>query len=449
MKTNLKKLVKSQMEIEFELTAEEFGKHIDGALLHFKEHVKMDGFRQGHVPKEMVREKIGQENLLMEAGDMAVKESYLKFIQKNNLEPIGEPEVQILKIAEGNSLLFKVTITVLPEIILPDYKKIASNITIQLSEKEISVSDTEVENALNYLQKSRAKLSQKDKEAEVKDFVEIIYWSEHINAGKEINPVRNKSPEVADNPQLDWISNGIKDRFILGEGGFMKGFEDNIIGMSAGQEKEFLLKFSESVPQKDLAGKEVVFKVKMVSVQKMEFPEINDEFAKNIGDFDSLIGLKNNIKEGIISEKKESEKQKRRNQFLEKITEKIDFNIPEKLIEAESARLLEDLKNNISSKFKISFEEYLASIKQTEEEIKKTFVKEAEKRIKNFLVLKEVGKKENIEISEKELEEEINKAIKNYSKEQIAKIDTKQFKEYTKDVIFNEKVFQKLESFTK
>ncbi|MDO8739948.1 MAG: trigger factor [Candidatus Woesearchaeota archaeon] len=422
MKTNLKKLLKSQMEIEFELTSEEFQKHIDSALLHLKEHIKMDGFRKGHVPKEMVKEKVGQENLLMEAGDLAVRESYLKYIKENNLEPIGEPQIEILKIAEGNPLLFKATITVLPEISLPDYKEIASYI----KKGEITVDEKEVEDTLNYLQKSRVKFSQLDREAKNKDFVEIIYQAEGINDGKEVN-----------------------DKFVLGEGGFMKGFEDNIVGLKASEEKEILVKFPDDAPRKDLAGKEVSFKVKMVSVQKMELPEISDEFAKEMGAFDSLVALKENLKEGITLEKKESEKQRKRVEILEKIAEKIDFEIPERLVEAEQQRLLEDLKNNIANKFKISFEEYLASVKQTEEEIKKTFIKEAEKRIKNFLVLKEIGKKENIEISEQELDEESEKALRNYSKEQISKIDIKQFREYTKDVIFNEKVFQVLENFTK
>ena len=422
MKTEIKKLEKSQIEINFELDEQEFQKHMDAAILHLKEHIKVDGFRKGHVPKEMVKERVGQENLLMEAGDIAVRESYLKYIKDNNLEPIGEPQIEILKIAEGNPLLFKAVITVLPEIVLPDYKEIISHIKA----KEVSVEDTEVEDTLNYLQRSRAKISQQDKEAEKKDFVEIVYEAEGINDGKEVN-----------------------DKFVLGEGGFMKGFEDSIVGMSAGQKKEILVKFPDDAPRKDLAGKEVNFKVKMVSVQKMELPEINDEFAKQLGDFDSMLALKSNIKEGLTAEKHEGGKQKRRVEFLDRISEKINFEIPEKLVEAEQQRLMEDLKNNIASKFKISFEEYLASVKQTKEELKKTFAKEAEKRIKNFLVLKEIGKKESIEISEQELDEESNKALQNYSKEQISKIDIKQFREYTRDVVYNEKVFQKLESFTK
>lgn len=422
MEVKQKKLEKAQLEIEFELTAEEFQKHVDHALLHLKEHVKVDGFRQGQVPLNMVKERVGQESLLMEAGDMAVNDVYSKYIIENKLEPIGQPEIQILKIAEGNPLLFKVTITTLPEIQLPDYKEIASHIKA----KEVSVADTEIEDTLNYLQKSRAKFTTENKPAEKKDFVEIEYQSKDIN-NNEI----------------------IKDKFVLGDGGLMKGFEDEIVGIKAGQEKEISVKFPDNAPKKDLAGKDIVFKIKMLSVQKMELPEINDEFAKQLGGFDSLIILKNNIKEGLTAEKIEGEKQRQRMEILEKIAEKIDFEMPEKLVISEQQRLLDDLKNNISSKFKISFEEYLASIKQTEEELKKTFTKEAEKRIKNFLVLREIGNKEGIEATEAEIEEEVSKTAKNYSKEQLEKIDIDQFKEYTKDIIYNEKVFQKLESFAK
>ena len=433
MKTNLKKLEKSQVEIEFELTAEEFGKHLDKALTHLKSHVKMDGFRKGHVPAGMVEEKVGKENLLMEAGDLAVKAAYPKLIEEQKLEPIGDPEVQIKKIAKGSPFEFTVKVTVLPEIELPDYRKIASQMKIG----EISVTEKEIEDTIDYLQKSRAKFTAENRPAQAKDFVEIEYQTEALNGGK-----------------------AIKDRFILGEGGFLKDFENNVIGMSAGQEKEFMAKFPENTPRKDLAGKDATFKVKMLSVQKMELSEINDEFAKSLGQdarvtgsagtpvsaFDTLVALKENLKEGITLEKKESEKQKRRGEILENISTNITFDIPEKMVDFEEVRLLDDLKTQVSSQFKISFEEYLATIKKTEEEIKKSFRLEAEKRIKNFLVLRQIGRQENIEVSEEELAEDLQKLMKNYTKDQLQKIDIEQLKEYSKGAIQNEKIFQLLEN---
>ena len=420
MKTEIKKLPKSEIEINFELDEQEFQKYIEKALLHLKDHVKMDGFRQGQVPLEMVEKKVGQENLLMEAGELAVKGSYTKYVRDNNLEPIGDPDVQIKKIAKGNPFLFTVKVALLPEIVLPDYKAIASKIKTA----DMAVEEKEIEEAIAYLQKSRAKFIDKTDGAAKKDYVKIEYQNEHINGGKPV-----------------------KDMFILGEAQFLPDFENNLVGMKVGDEKEFTAKFPENAP-KEVAGKDGVFKVKMLVVQTMELPEVNDEFAKELGMFDSLVALKNNLKEGIGMEKKENERQRARGEVLQKISEKITFELPEKMVEYEQIRLLEDLKNQIASQFKIPFEEYLKSVKKTEEELKANYKLEAEKRIKNFLVLREVGKQEKIEVSREELEQEINKELRKYTKEQIEKIDLVRLKEYTKGAIFNEKVFQLLESFS-
>jgi len=423
MKTNQKKLPKSQIEIEFELTAEEFEHYIGHALSHMKSHVKVDGFRPGQAPNKLVEEKIKPESLLMEAGDHAVRHVYSDYVKDNNLEPIGQPDVKIVKIAKGNPFVFTATITVLPDVELPDYKEITKKIK---ANKEILVTDEEVQDALNYLQKTRAKFIAKNEEAQKGDFVEIIYQNKDINAGKEVD-----------------------DKFILGEGGFMKGFEESIVGMKAGEEKEFKVMFPENNPNKGLAGKEGDFKVKLKSVQKMELPEIDNEFAKGMGAFDTLVALKQSMKEGMIIEKTEQEKQRKRGEILERVSKEVKIELPEKLVEYEQERLFEDLKDKIAENFKISWEEYLASVKKTEKEIKDTFKLEAEKRLASFLVLKEIGKKEGIEVSEKELEEETKKAMAMYTKEQLANIDTEQLKEYTKGVVFNEKVFLKLEDYSK
>ncbi len=439
MEVKQKKLKKSQIEIEFELTAEEFQEYFGHALDHLKQHVKVDGFRQGKAPASMVEEKLKPESLLMEAGDHAVQHVYTDYVKKNKLEPIGSPEVSIIKIAKGNPFIFKAKITVLPDVELPDYKEIAKTVGKPFGTArggEVSVTDQEVQDALNYLQKTRAKFTLKNDVAQKGDFVEIIYQSKDLQDNKEA-----------------------KDRFILGEGGMIKDFEENVVGMRAGEEKEFSVKFPENSIRKDLAGKDIVFKVKMVSAQKMELPEINDEFAKQLGAFDSspfakgervdtLVALKTSMKEGMEIEKKEEEKQRNRGEILERITEKSKIEVPETMVNYEKERLLEDLKNKIAETTKVSFEEYLATIKQTEEQIKETYQKEAEKRIRNFLVLRELGKKENIVVSDKEVEAEVEKSIKNYPKEDLAKVDIAQLKEYTKGVIQNEKIFQIFENLS-
>lgn len=423
MKTETKKLPKSQLEITFEITAEEFKEHTKHALEHMKHHVKVDGFRPGKAPAAMVEDKLKPEALLMEAGDHAVRHVYTDYIKEKKLEPIGQPEVSIVKIAQGSPFIFKAVITVLPEVELPDYKTIAKTV----KGKEVSVTEEEVQDSINYLQKTRAKMTLKNEPAAMKDFVEIKYQNKDINGGKEVD-----------------------DRFILGEGGFMKGFEENMAGMKAGEEKTFTVKFPENSPQKNLAGKDGEFKVKMVSVQKMELPEINDEFAKQLGAFDSLVALKKSMKEGITMEKGAAEKQRVRTDILTKIAEKAKFEMPEAMVEYEKDRLLDDLKNKITQSAKISFEEYLASIKQTEDQLKQTYQKEAEKRLRGFLVLRELGKKESIDVTDEEVTAEVAKALKGKPFDPAqGEIDINQFREYTKGVIHNEKVFQMLEDFSK
>ncbi|MBU3934884.1 trigger factor [Patescibacteria group bacterium] len=421
MKTFFKKLPKSQIEIEFEISAQDFKKHIDHALLHLREHIKMNGFRPGQVPQKIVEEKVGKENLLMEAGDLAVKESYSAFVKENRLEPISEPEVKILKIAEGSPLLFKIKTTILPEVDLPDYKKIAGSI----KKKEISVSQEEIEDSLDYIRKSRAKFSQIDRPAEKKDFVEIEYSS----------------------PSLNKDGKAVKDQFILSEGKMIPGFEDNIVGMSKGEEKEFSVKFPENSQRKDLAGKNINFKVKMVAVQKVEIPEINNEFIKSLGEFDDVDSLKVNIKEGIKIEKEMQEKQRQRIEMLERMAKDIKIELPEILVNLEKEQLFKDFQIKITKDFKITIKDYLASIKQDEETLKNSFLKEAEKKVKNFLILKNIGSKENILVEAQKIEEKTNETLKNYSIDTIKQIDINELKEYIKGVIYNEKVFQKLESF--
>jgi len=177
MEVKQKKLPNSQIELEFELTADEFKEHTLHAVEHLKHHVKIDGFREGKAPSAMVEEKLKPEALLMEAGDHAVQHVYTEYILENKLEPVGQPEVSIVKIAKGSEFIFKAVITVLPNVELPNYKEIAKTV----KGKDITITEEEVQDAINYLQKTRAKFTLKNDVAENKDFVEVEYSSKDID----------------------------------------------------------------------------------------------------------------------------------------------------------------------------------------------------------------------------------------------------------------------------
>ena len=336
---------------------------------------------------------------------------------KEEIEAIFLPKVDIKKLAKGNEFVYTAKVSILPKIELPDYKEIASKI----KRTEVKIDDKEVEQALTYLQKSRAKLVAKDAEAQKGDFIQIEYM------------LTNK-PEAEP----------IKDGFILGEGRLLPGFEDQLIGMKANDEKKGV--------ELDSNGQKFIVDVKVVSVQDMELPEINDEFAKNLGQFDNLEALKNNIKEGVTKEKEQQEVQRIRFEVLEAISKETDIELPEALIENEQKQMLEGLKNQVSQSLKVDFKEYLEKVKKTEEEIMTSLRVEAEKKIKNFLILREIGNKEDVKVTEEEVTEEANKTLGNFpsveeAEKQLGSIQ--RFKEYTQEVIKNEKIFAILDELIK
>lgn len=423
MKISIEKHPKSKIELKIEVPAEKFQEFFDKAILDLGKDLEIGGFRKGKAPKEIIEKAISQETIFKKAAEEAVKESYLQAIFKNKLEPLGQPEIEVLKLAPANPFEFKAKVSVWPEIKLPDYKKIAGKV----ERKKVFVEEKEMAEAIKWVQKSRAKFSLKTESCQKGDFIEIEYSLTSFS-----------SPE----------SQNYKDAFILGEAYFIPGFEEELEEMKAGEEKEFWLD-SQNL-KKPLPGPKVKCKVKMNSVQKMELPEINDQFVSGFGKFENLEEFKKSLKDGLKTEKENEEKTRMRQEIIEKIAENSQSEIPGILIEREKARMLEDLKEKISQNLQAPFEDYLAQIKKTEQELLESFLTPAEKRIKNFLVLKEIWKKENIEVSEEELKEETNKELKRYpDPNEAKKIDLEELREYAKEAIKNEKTFQLLESFAK
>ena len=420
MEIEIKRLSKSEIELKIEVPAQEWQEFLDEAAKELSRDLKIEGFRPGYAPLKLVEEKIGIARILEEAAEHCVQKCYIKAILENNIEAIGQPEVSILKLAKDNPFEFKAKVAVMPEIKLPDYKKIAAKI----ERKKISVQEKEVMEVLVFVQKSRAKLTLKLGHCEIGDWVEIEY----------------SSPQIENNKKIE-------DAFILGEGKMLPGFEENLAGMAENQEKKFFLAFPKDHFSKELVGKEVEFKVRLKSVQKMELPEINDQFVQGLGQFTDLAALKRNLRDGIKLEKENAESQRVRQEILEKIAKNSEVEIPKVLVVREQNRMLDGLKQDISQKFGMTIEDYLTKIKKTEKELLDSFFSEAEKRIKNSLVIREIEKKEKIKISDEEVKEETQKFLIRYP--QIKNLDSEELKDYTEEVLKNEKTFKLLESFAK
>ena len=423
MKTLIKKTPNSGREINITLSFEELQPSIDEAKKELAKNLKLEGFREGKVPPEIAEKKLDKETILQKAIEIGIKKAYEQAIKEKNLEVIGQPEIKILNSGWEKPLEVKIQVWVLPEVKLPDYKKIAS----QVERKKIEVKDSEVEETIKWIQKSRAKFSAKLSPCEKGDLVVLSYSSPEFEGGKEK-----------------------KDQFIIGEGYLIPGFEEAILGMSTGEEKEVTVSLPPNHVFQELAGKTIPFKIKIENVQKIELPEVNDEWAKSLGNFKNLAELKNSIKEGIEKEKEEIESQRVQGEILEKISQQSETEIPQVLIDIETDNMINDMKQRIPQMLAISFEDYLKKANLTEDKLRESLLPEIKNKIKKYLVLQEIKKLEKIEATKEEIEEEANKFLAQFRTPEEAEkvIDPETLINYTKERIENQKTLKFLEKLT-
>lgn len=409
MKYEIKEVSTTKKKAEVEITAEEFETYYAQALSEISKEVEMPGFRKGKVPEKMVEEKLSQEGVIGEAAEAAVRDNWIKLVKEANIEAISQPKVEVIKVARGNPFVFSAEFEVLPEVKLPDLK------SIKVKKEEIKIEEKEIEDTLNWLRQSRAKVSPKDGAVEKGDFVEFSFSCTSI----ENDPLK-------------------KDRIVVGKGHYVPGLEEALIGMKANEEKDF-----ETENPQD--KKEILkLHVKVDSVNKMELPEVTDEWVKTLGKFNDVDSLKEDIKKGLTEEKEIAQKQQRREEVIKKILEKTKFEAPEVLVEREVGFMMDNIKSRVASELQISLEEYLKQIKKTEEELRNDFKKIAEERVKGFLVLHQITKDEKIEAGDEEINQKIEELLSQYPDKEAAKknMDMEQAKMYVEDEIKREKIFK-------
>ena len=420
MKNTIKDLPKSQKEISVEISVEEMEKYMNNALDKLAKNIKLDGFRDGKVPKDVAEKQLGDAAIFEEASHEAIEKSYSEIIKENKLNPLGQPKAEITKAAPNNSLEYKIVISVMPEIKLGDYKTVFGKMEVK------KIDDEMIEKELKTLQKKKASYITKDESAEKGDRVEIDFET-------RVGGVKLEGGESKNHP------------LIIGQGKFIFGFEDNLVGMKKDEEKEFDLVFPENY-KKELAGKKASFKVKINLVQKVNLPEINDEFAKGLGKFESVENLRESIKKGMTMEEEGKAKEKLRGELIDQVVEKTTVEIPETLVESELTNMVNEFKSNITQTG-IEFEEYLKNVNTNLEKLKTEWQPMAEKRTKTGLIMREISVQEEIKIGDEEIEKRVNETLKFYpNEEELRKnMDLEKFKDHMAGVIMNEKVFEILE----
>lgn len=431
MEYKISQLPKSEIEILATIPFAEFEPQTKKAAGFLSEEKDIEGFRKGKAPYEVVKNKFGEMAIYERAAELAIRQNYTKLLknvsadsQKKELTPIGRPEVTITKLAPGNDLEFKIKIALLPEIELPDYKSVAQKI---LKQKKITlINEEEIQKSLDWIRESRAPLVTVDRAAQKGDAVEIDFETKQ-------NGIRIEGLDSKNHP------------LTIGQGQFIPGFDDQLLGMKTGEEKNFTLTIPENWHDKNLAGKTLDFKAVLKLVQEKIIPELNDEFAKSAGNFSSAEDLKKNVREGLTQEKEAREKQRIRSLIIEEIT-LLKIAIPEVLLNSELVKMLQELKNGIEN-MQMNWVDYLLHIKKSEDDLKKEWRGEAEKRVKAALALRQIALQEKIEPSAEEIEKASNQYLAQFDtpKEARRKIDAEDLKEYIKGVLRNEKVFEFLE----
>ncbi len=381
----LKKLPHSEIEISDEIPADVFEGYRGKALSALMENFELPGFRKGKVPENMFLQKVPEMVILEEMAEMAINKAYPKIIEDNKLDPIGRPEVSITKIAKGNPLGFTVKTAVVPEIKLPDYKKIAAGIE---KEKIIEVTEKEIESAVNEIRRMKSSRIVKTHANPKADQSEAESRTEAPNNESEISENTGASGAGMRAPKTD-----------------PQPTTDN----------------QQPNPEPIL-------------------PEFNDEFVKTLGSFKDVTEFKEKLKENLKIEKERTAKEKRRVKILDALVEKTEIDLPKIIMEEEKSKLVYQLRHDVE-RMGLKFDEYLKNAGKTEESVKKEWEGEAIKRAKIQLLLTEIGIREGVTTPEEELSAELKHLL-----EHNKGADESRARIYLSALITNQKVIELLEN---
>jgi trigger factor len=421
MKIEKNDLDNSQVEFTVELSVEEFEPYIQKGADKIAKEIKIDGFRQGKAPMDMIKDKVGELTILEEAANIAIRKTLSEVIDKDDkMIPIGHPDVRITKLAPGNPLEYKIIISVLPEVKLGDYKN------IKITKEKVEITDADIDRSIKQLCEMRGKEVISDKEVADNDKI-IIDLDMYL-----------------DNVPIEG-GQGKDIAIILGKNHIVPGFDKKIIGAKKGDVREFTITYPAEYHQVNLAGKNVEFKVAVKEIFSRVIPEANEEFAKQLG-FNNFNDLKENFSKSLKEEKEYHANQKSEVDMLGKIVEKSRFgDFPEFLVNEEAHTLLHELERDIERQGG-KFADYLSSIKKTHDELLLDLAPEAIKRIKTILAIREIAKLENITVSDKDLEEEVEKLLKQYKgyEKVEEKVRSPEYKTQLYSVILNRKTIDKL-----
>ena len=385
---------KNANEVKLEITVEasKFDEAIKKVYFKSAKYFNIPGFRKGKAPMQIVEKYYGKEIFYEDAFNEVAEVALEEAIKENKLDVVSRPDIDVTQIEKGKDLIFTAVMQTKPEAELGKYKG------IEIKKIEYNVTDEDINHELGHMQEHNSRLiTIEDRPVEKGDIATIDF--EGFVDGKPFEGGKAEGHELE-----------------IGSNTFIPGFEDQVIGMKIDEEKDINVKFPEEYFSKELAGKDATFKVKVHEIKKKELPELDDEFAKDVSEFDTLKELKADIKAKQEEQNKEKAKYETQDAVIKALCKDIKVDIPSGMIEMEVENMLKDIEQRLSYQG-LKLEQYLQMMGKTAEDMKKEYKPQAIDAIKSRLALEAVVKAEKIEATDKEIEEKMKEMAKNYGKE--------------------------------
>lgn len=393
MKASWEKTEKNQGVLTVETDEATFENALDRAFKKVRTKVNVPGFRRGKVPRKIFESRFGVEALYQEALDLLLPDVYEQAVKETGIEPVDRPEIDIEQLEKGKSLIFKATVTVKPEVKLGQYRE------LEIEEKEFNVTDEDVENELKNMQKQQGQLEAVE-DGEVQNGDHIIFDFEGFVDGE---PFEGGKAE--------------KYNLEVGSGTFIPGFEEQLLGLKPDEEKEIHVTFPEDYNAKDLAGKPAVFKVKLHEIKRLDLPELDDEFAQDVSEFDTLEELKADIRKNLTEKAEQDKENYVREQVVELASANAEVDIPAAMIQHEIDHMLHQFEHQLSFQG-LSLDKYKEFTGMDDEALREQFKEDAEKKVKRSLVLEAIAKAEKIEVTEEDLDQEVKQMAEQMQREE-------------------------------
>jgi trigger factor len=402
MNVKIENIEKNVIQLEIEVDAAKFEEGMQKSFLKNASKFNVQGFRKGKAPRHIVERAYGEGALYEDAINIICPEAYEAAVAENNIDPVDKPEVDIKQIGSGQNLIFTAKVTVKPEVELGEYKG------IEIQKVEANVTDEEVETEFKAIVEKSARIVSVEDRVIQDDDIAVIDFEGFID-------------DVA-------FEGGKGDNYSLkiGSGQFIPGFEEQLIGAKAGDEVDVNVSFPENYGKEELNGKAALFKVKVNDVKVKEYPEIDDEFAQDISEFDTLAEYKEDLKKKIIEKAEKNAKHETETALLDKIAESTTVDIPEVMINQQIEVLIRDFDMRLRYQG-LDIDRYMSAYGISQEAFIEQFRSRAEKDVLNQLIIDKIAALEKIEVAEEEINEEIKKLAGNY------KQDEEEFKKHLKE----------------